>query len=120
MTLDEYIYLILAFLFSYVTLFFVRSFLRHWKLIKILYKNQITTEESAKRIDDITGSSHLTREIRLLPYVKLFQQRVLSITKDNRIYLNRTYFRKKLLRDLLILFLIYLFLGGLLFITITF
>lgn len=119
MTVERIIAAIAAFIASYMTAYFLRGFFRDRQLIRPFLAQDITSADKAKLLNDVSISWAGQKPIRLLPYVHLFQKKILNVTQDHRIYLDRSQYKKKLFYDLLIMLAIDLIFIGIVVLTFT-
>jgi hypothetical protein len=87
MTFDEYVYLTTAFIFSYTFMLFLKDYLKNRKILIHFFDKKAFDENSAKNINDLLEQRG-NNDVKLMPYVKLFQDQLIAITKDKRLYLN--------------------------------
>jgi hypothetical protein len=101
MTFDEYVYLITAFIFSYTLMLFLKDYLKNRKILIHFFTKKAFDENSAKNINDLLDQKEY-RDVKLMPYVKLFQDQLIGITKDKRLYLNRQMYKEMMRKKILI------------------
>lgn len=118
MTGDQIIITIIAFILSYITTFFLRGFFRKRRIVRVFLEHGIVSEETSQKLNDIPLPFDENKSIRLLPFVYLFKKNILKVTKDNRVYLNKTVYHKKITYDFLMLFIVYLVFIGVILLTI--
>lgn len=117
MTSDQIIITIIAFVAAYITSYFLRGFIRERRILKVFLKHDIVSEGKAKKMNDLSFPETGDEPIRLIPLVHLFQKKILRVTKDNRVYLNKQIYQQKLVVDVSVLVVIYLIFTGVILLT---
>lgn len=117
MTGDQIIIIIIAFISSYITSYFLRGYLRERQIIRVFLQHKIVREEMAIKMSELPFPETNHKPIRLLPFVYLFQKKILKVTKDNRVYFNKRNYRRKLIQDASVLLACYLVFVGVILLT---